>query len=130
MLYEFEVYQMEVDKHLFWVAKSKALKGCVGQGETASEAISELEANESEWLETAREFGIEIPARTAKTETSYSGKVSLRFSPFMHEEASNNARSQGISLNQYITDAISFYNGYHKNRANSFISSNETISLI
>ena len=32
MKYEFEVYQMKVEDHLFWVAKSKILKGCVGQG--------------------------------------------------------------------------------------------------
>ena len=31
MKYEFEVYQMKVEDHLFWVAKSKILKGCVGQ---------------------------------------------------------------------------------------------------
>ena len=45
MKYEFRVYQMQVDEHLFWIAKSTALKGCVGQGETAQEAISELETN-------------------------------------------------------------------------------------
>ena len=27
MKYEFEVYQMKVEDHLFWVAKSKILKG-------------------------------------------------------------------------------------------------------
>ena len=45
MRYEFRVYQMQVDEHLFWIAKSTALKVCVGQGETAREAISELEIN-------------------------------------------------------------------------------------
>ena len=29
MKYEFEVYQMKVEDHLFWVAKSKIFKGCV-----------------------------------------------------------------------------------------------------
>ena len=35
MKYEFEVYQMQVEDHLFWVARSKILKGCLGQGDTA-----------------------------------------------------------------------------------------------
>ena len=110
MNYEFEVYQMKVEAHLFWVAKSKALKGCVGQGETASEAIAELEQNEVDWLETAKQCGIPIPTANIKTETSqYSGKVSLRFSPFVHEQASEIAKEQGISLNQYINDAIVHY---------------------
>lgn len=52
---------MEVEEHLFWVAKSKSLKGCVGQGETFDEAISELEQNEIEWLKTAEQCGISIP---------------------------------------------------------------------
>ena len=61
MKYEFETYQMKVEGHLFWVAKSKSLKGCVGQGETSAEAISELEQNESEWLKAAKQCGIPIP---------------------------------------------------------------------
>ena len=43
MLYPFQVYRSEVEQHMFWVAKSASLKGCVGQGETAEEAIAELE---------------------------------------------------------------------------------------
>ena len=62
MLYPFQVYQSRVEEHVFWVAKSASLKGCVGQGETAEEAISELEANEQEWLVTAKDVGIPIPA--------------------------------------------------------------------
>lgn len=114
MKYEFEVYQMEVEGHLFWVAKSKALKGCVGQGETADEAIKELETNESEWLLTAKEYGITIPPMSVRHEAAFSGKVSLRFSPFVHEEASKHAKEQGISLNQYLNDAVVYYNGLLK----------------
>lgn len=111
MKYEFEVYQMKVEDHTFWVAKSKALKGCVGQGETAADAVAELEQNEQDWLETAQECGIPIPAEKAHTTSSFSGKVSLRFSSFTHKEASSHAKEIGVSLNQYINDAIVYYNG-------------------
>lgn len=110
MKYEFRVYQMQVDDHLFWVAKSNVLKGCVGQGETSDEAISELETNENEWLITAKEFNIPIPPETIQTEQQFSGKTSLRMSRFVHEEAAKNAQAQGVSLNQYINDAIVNYN--------------------
>lgn len=115
MKYEFKVYQMQVDDHLFWVAKSASLKGCVGQGETAQDAIAELEINETEWLITAKECDIPIPAPSIQKENSYSGKVSLRFSAFTHQEASENAKSLGVSLNQYINDAIVYYNATVKN---------------
>ena len=114
MKYEFEVYQMKVEDHLFWVAKSKSLKGCVGQGETSEEAIRELELNESEWLDTAVEYGIAIPPVLIHSDSGFSGKVSLRFSSFTHEEASKNAKNLGVSLNQYINDAIVYYNGLTK----------------
>ena len=61
MIYPFSVFQNIVEKHVFWVAKSSSLKGCVGQGDTIAEAIEELENNEHEWLESAREFNIPIP---------------------------------------------------------------------
>ena len=110
MKYEFNVFQSEANGHTYWVAKSKALKGCIGQGETADEAIHELAQNEEEWLITAKEFDIPIPTPEIKKDHIFSGKLSLRISPLIHEEAFNNAKELGISLNQYISDAILEYN--------------------
>lgn len=61
ILYGADIYKMHVGDHAFWVAESKALKGCVGQGETSAEAIAELEQNEREWIDTAGEFGMSVP---------------------------------------------------------------------
>lgn len=61
MRYEFNVYEAELEGRSFWVAESKELKGCVGQGKTREEALCELEANEYIWLTTAKEYGIKIP---------------------------------------------------------------------
>jgi predicted HicB family RNase H-like nuclease len=136
MKYEFEVYQMNVEGHLFWVAKSKSLKGCVGQGDTAEEAVKELSINEDEWISAAVECNIPVPPVTVKSESAYSGKVSLRFSPFMHEQAADNAKQQGISLNQYINDAITFYNSmiiernFHKSSGSAAVLSEEISSVI
>lgn len=106
MKYDFSVYQMKNDNHIFWVAESKSLKGCVGQGETVEEAVLELRDNENEWIETAKEFGIAIPEMTISEENTYSGKFMTRISPLAHKEAAELAKQQGISLNQYVNDAI------------------------
>lgn len=66
MIYEFYTYQMDVENHIFWVAKSKVLNGCLGQGDTLSEAIAELDINEKEWLSIAKEFNIPIPESTVR----------------------------------------------------------------
>ena len=109
MLYEFKVYQMKVENHIFWVAESLSLKGCVGQGETSEDAIKELGENEKEWLDTAKEFGIPIPPITYKKGKNYSGKLALRMSPYVHEKAAETAQDLGISLNQFVNDALIAY---------------------
>lgn len=109
MLYEANIYQMQVEGHIFWIAESKSLKGCVGQGDTSEDAICELEENEREWIETAKEYNIPIPEPTVRTPKTYSGKISLRVSPIVHENATLSAESLGISLNQFINDALISY---------------------
>ena len=109
MLYEFKVYQMKVENHIFWVAESLSLKGCVGQGETSEDAIKELGENEKEWLDTAKEFGIPIPPITYKKGKNYSGKLALQISPYVHEKAAETAQDLGISLNQFVNDALIAY---------------------
>lgn len=110
MKYEAAIYQMTVEGHTFWVAESKSLKGCVGQGETSDEAVKELEQNEEEWLETAKIVGIPIPEQVSKQSFSHNGKIALRLAPNLHSEAAENASELGISLNQYLNNAVIEYN--------------------
>ena len=81
MKYPFRVYLTKVEDHQFWVAECSLLKGCVAQGETPEEAIDELEINEAEWLQTAKEYGIPIPEIPLETDNEYSGKFTVRVSP-------------------------------------------------
>ena len=113
MLYPFQVYQSKVERHVFWVAKSASLKGCVGQGETAEEAISELEENELEWVAAAKEVGIPIPAVPVEPTQEYSGKLTVRIAPGVHRDAAQIARSEKVSLTQYISDAIVNWNAHN-----------------
>ena len=106
MKYPFNVYQTKVEDHVFWIAEIPALNGCVGQGETADEALKELELNEEAWLETAKEYGIEIPAVPCEKINPYSGKFTVRVAPYVHKAAAELAKKQGVSLNQYVNDAI------------------------
>ena len=106
MNYPFSVYFTQVEDHKFWVAECKILKGCVGQGETAEDAIAELNANIDTWLETAKECGIPIPEIPIENEIEYSGKFTVRVSPHIHRKTVELAKKQGISLNQYVNDAI------------------------
>lgn len=104
--YPFKVYQTENEGHIFWIAKSGYLKGCIGQGDNIEEALAELEENEKAWLETAKEVGITIPEISVERFEDYSGKMTLRLAPFVHMQAAMFAQREGISLNQYISNAV------------------------
>ena len=106
MIYPFSVLQMESEGHVFWVAKSTYLKGCIGQGDTQDEAIQELKENEVAWVETAKETGIPIPEVPVEHINDYSGRLTLRIAPNVHQSAVFYAKQEGISLNQYINDAV------------------------
>ncbi len=109
MKYSFSISRVENDGDATWVARSKELKNCLGVGDTQEEALAELEENERVWLEMAEENGFPIPAIHVEIVPSYSGKLTLRMSPKEHELAARRAESLGISLNQYINDAVVAY---------------------
>ena len=104
--YPYMVYQTRIEEHIFWIAKSSYLRGCVGQGDDQEEALLELEENEKAWLETAEEVGIPIPEIPMEQIEEYSGKLTLRLAPFVHMQAARFAQKEGISLNQYINNAV------------------------
>ena len=58
-----------------------------------------------EAVEAAKENGIDIPAPVIE-ENEYSGKFIVRVSPLVHRDAVENAKRQGLSLNQYVGNAI------------------------
>src|SRR4029079_12941247 len=56
--------------------------GCVSQGDTPNEAISNLEDAATAWVEATLEQGQSIPEPSANTE--YGGKIALRLPRSLH----------------------------------------------
>lgn len=111
MKYNFNVAQELVENKVYWIARCKEVPTIIGQGDSPQEAIAELEENEQTWLIYAKELGIEIPECKPASARKYSGKFMTRVSPTVHAQAAAIATDEGISLNQYVSDAISYYNG-------------------
>lgn len=61
MKYRYVVSQERIEGNLCWVARCLDVNTIIGQGNTAEEAIAELEENEATWLALAPEVGIKIP---------------------------------------------------------------------
>ena len=57
--YERIIFWSEEDQR--WIVDVPELPGCMADGETAVEALENVEIIINEWLEQARELGREIP---------------------------------------------------------------------
>jgi len=75
-------------------------EGCFAEGESAEEALRNLESTALAWLEAEQEAGREIPA--AWNEQEYSGKLLLRIPKSLHKQLARYALKDGVSLNQYV----------------------------
>lgn len=88
-----------------YVAQIKDLPGCLTQVETPDEVISNIEEARELWIETAYEFGDDIPL--PKTGKDYSGKVLLRMPRSLHRKLVESAEREGVSFNQYVISLLS-----------------------
>ncbi len=111
MIYAFQITPTEVDGNLYWSAESTVLKGCTAQGETLAEVITQLERNEQAWLAAARKRGLEIPKQEAPA-ASYSGRFTVRLAKSLHRQLALHAARDGVSINQFVSDAIAQRVGY------------------
>lgn len=95
-------YELEADpEDGGFFASHPELPGCFAQGETADEAIEELDAAREVWLEVRLQDGLPIPE--PREEDEFSGKLTLRLPPSLHRSLSEQAAQEQTSLNSWIT---------------------------
>jgi predicted RNase H-like HicB family nuclease len=88
-----------------WVATIDVLPGCNARGSTPDEALERVAGAVGAWVETAEREGKEVPE--PKSAQSHSGRLLLRMPQSLHAELARAAERERISLNQFITDALS-----------------------
>lgn len=99
-----------------YVASYPELPGCITCGNTAEEAIANAIDAKREWLAAAIEDGIKIPLPDA--EENYSGQFKLRLPKSLHKQLAEEAKRDGISMNQYCVYLLSQNNARHHLRDN------------
>ena len=85
------------------------LPGCFTSGDTAEETMELLDEAIEMWVAVELEDGHDIPPPSSAVE--YSGRLTLRLLPSIHERAALLAEHEGASLNRYLANAISYYVG-------------------
>jgi predicted RNase H-like HicB family nuclease len=103
-------YELERDREVdMFVASHPDLPGCLAQGESAGDAIENLDEARQAWIEYRFDQGLPIPEPLGQEE--YSGKFLLRMPLALHSKLASSAQRQRVSLNQYINHALSEYEG-------------------
>jgi len=92
-----------------WFGRIVELPGCMSEGDTALEALSNLEDAMRGWLRVQIEDGDIIPPPAANTK--YSGKFMVRVSPRLHRDLAAASATEGVSLNAFIATALARYVG-------------------
>lgn len=101
-------YRMEVDEDREeggYVVSFPELPGCLTCGESVEAALENARDAKRAWLEAALEEGMEIPEPGALS--AYSGQFKLRLPKSLHRLLAEEARREGVSMNQYCVYLLS-----------------------
>lgn len=79
-----------------YLAEFPDLPGCMADGETVEEALSEAEDALTAWITTAQKFGDPIPKPSS---LNFSGQWRIRVPKSLHAALASRAKVEGVSLN-------------------------------
>lgn len=117
----------EADDDLF-VARVAEIEGCTAHGITEVEALQKLRDSLHDWVQFALDQGIEVP-QPGRVEDLPSGKWLQRVPRSLHKKLIERAAFEGVSLNAYVTSALSMALGSQQADSEDRITSVEKLSL-
>jgi len=88
-----------------FIVKVAELPGCIADGKTPNEAFDNVKSAMRSWIESRMQAGLEVPEPRSTEE--FSGRVLLRMPRYLHERLSQQAETEGVSLNQYMVSLLS-----------------------
>ena len=126
--YKLVSYQIETDQGLDWVAEFPSLQGVVGTGKDRIEAIKDLYLNAEVHIELMKELNIKLPeSDVIQKDAEYSGRITVRTQKSIHAQVVSVSESEGVSINQWINDAITFKLGQYDSMT---VIANKVLDLI
>lgn len=81
------------------------LPGCFTCGDTIEKAVENAKDAKETWIKAAIEEGLEI--KEPSEQTTYSGQFKLRLPKTLHKALAEQAKKEGISMNQYCVYLLS-----------------------
>lgn len=87
---------------------------CYAIAETKQDALSELNDDRHGLLEILLAEGSKIPEPSIQEEDLSSGHLALRIPKSLHYRLKQEAKTEGTSINQFVSNLISHYIGYRQ----------------
>ncbi len=84
-----------------WLVELPDLPGCTADGETIDEAVADAIDAAAAWIATAQELGRTVPEPGSIDQ--FSGKWVQRVPKSLHMRLADQAKREGVSLNQFVT---------------------------
>ncbi|MDF9410081.1 type II toxin-antitoxin system HicB family antitoxin [Pelotomaculum isophthalicicum JI] len=107
--YEIKIRKLTDEEGGGWFAEIPLLPGCISNGETPGEAVSNINDAKRCWVETCLELGRSIPE---PLNDDFSGQLRIRMPKSLHKALSEKAKMENVSLNQYINYQLARGVGY------------------
>lgn len=105
--YSMRLFHVSPDYGGGWAASAPELAGCSGVGDTAIEALYDLQEAIEGWLDVNKDLGRPIPAPKMWVPEEYSGKLTARLPKSLHRELAETAEREGVSMNQMLVCLLS-----------------------
>jgi predicted RNase H-like HicB family nuclease len=113
--YPIEVFWSEEDEG--YIAIAPDLPGSSAWGKSEADAITELRTAIDLWIKAAKKAGNPIPKPSDRADVNYSGKFLMRVPKRLHAALARAAKTQGVSLNQYVLYLLTREHGDRGKRA-------------
>jgi antitoxin HicB len=97
--YPFTVRPLSAQEGGGYLVAFPDLPGCMSDGDTIEEAISNAQDAKRDWIAAMKEAGRPIPPASVDADESYSGKWQLRAPRSLHRRLAERAKREGVSLN-------------------------------
>ena len=109
---------------VYWVAKHFDLPGCMSDGETPDEAISNLDDAKQVWIESYLEDGLEVPEPSKDyNETEYEDRL------FFDIEGKEYCNDE-LALSILLKDDVIFANAFDYSYGNEVISGHTVVLFV
>ena len=111
-MFKYSVYSAWSDEDGGYIATISEFPGLSGFGETIEEAVEEAKIAAEGFIEVYEEDGEDLPEPIKVS--AFSGQTRLRIPKSLHASLSQEAQTEGVSLNTYIVQLLSERNSFKK----------------